>query len=107
MNTTNQKRYEIGLPQVIIEDIDELKGWPTTEQSDKFVLDSMYKLQSEIYKLFSACDIRETQANTISPSTQNIFIPLKAWQINLGGCFAEIKIQQRMFEGCFATIEVY
>lgn len=107
MNVTNQELYELKMPQVIIEDtIATIKLDASNEIMDKETLDSMYRVQSEIFKLFGLCDMREIEANTISPSQQNIFIPLKTWNINLGGCYAEIRIMQRCWDGCFAEMKI-
>jgi hypothetical protein len=76
------------------------------QEMNESTLNSMYRVQTAIYNLFANCEIRETSANTINPAQQNIFIPLKTWIINLGGCFAEVKIQQRVLDGCFAEMQV-
>lgn len=106
MKINNQEKHKLGMHQIII--ADDITGINflalTTEGSNNITLESMYRVQDQIYHLFGKCDIRETQANTINPAQQNIFIPLKVWNVNLGECFAEIRIQQRVFDGCFAEM---
>lgn len=107
MNITNKELFELNMPQVIIEDMEHPNKWlNTTEEMNKQTLSSMYRVQEQLYKLFGKCEMKETQAHTINPAQQNIFIPLKTWIINLGGCFAEIRIQQRVLDGCFAEMQI-
>ena len=107
MRVTNQELYECHMPQVIYEDeINNTEWWNDTDKANKVILKSMYKVQDVIYKLFIKCDIREIEANTIDPMRQNAFLPLKKWNINLDGCFAEVSIHQRLLEGCYAEIEI-
>ena len=107
MNVSNQELYELKMPQVFIKDEIKLIGFgQTTEEMNKDTLESMYRVQDQIYRLFGQCDMRETQANTINPVQQNIFLPLKQWIVNLGGCFAEISIHQRVLDGCFAYFKI-
>jgi hypothetical protein len=107
MRITNKELHELNMPQVIIEDMEYEDKWPeNTSKMNEQTLESMYRVQDSIYNLFGKCEMRETQANTINPAQQNIFIPLKTWIINLGGCFAEIRIQQRALDGCFAEIKI-
>lgn len=107
MNVTNQELYELKMPQVIIEDTTKPVRWgATTEEMNKSTLDSMYRVQEAIYRLFGECDMRETLANTINPAQSNMFLPLKQWNINLGGCFVEVSIMQRVLDGCFAEMRV-
>lgn len=95
------------MTQTMIKDDDcNIKLNATTEEMNEETLESMYKVQEQIYKLFSQCEMVELEANTINPVQQNIFIPLKSWRINLNGCYAIVKIQQRGLGGCIATIEV-
>lgn len=107
MKGLNQELYELKMPQVIIEDSEcKCNLSATTEEMNRQTLNSMYRVQDAIYRLFGQCDMRELEATTINPAQQNIFVPLKAWNINLNGCFAIVRIQQRGFGGCFANIEV-
>jgi hypothetical protein len=113
MNITNQELHRIGLPQVIIEDTTDYNcnPWGLSDQErvselNRVALESMYKVQEQIYNLFGRCEMKETEANTISPAQQNIFKPLKVWIVNLGECFAEISIMQRVFDGCFAEMKI-
>ena len=112
MNVTNQELHELKMPQVIIEDDKysdrafALSGQKMTNELNRATLESMYRVQDALYRLFGLCEIREIQANTINPVQQNVFLPLKSWNINLGGCYAEVSIHQRGLGGCFADIEI-
>lgn len=107
MRTTNQELHALNMAQIIIEDTAYQNKWPeNVQEMNKTTLDSMYKVQEQLYNLFGKCEMRETQANTINPAQQNVFIPLKTWNVNLGGCFAEIRIQQRVLDGCFAEMQI-
>lgn len=107
MNITNQELYKLKMPQVIIEDNKYPVKWISdVQEMNHETLNSMYRVQDKLYSLFGKCEMRETSANTINPAQQNIFIPLKTWIINLGGCFAEIKIQQRALDGCFVEMQI-
>jgi hypothetical protein len=107
MKISNQELYKLNMPQVIIEDTTTSSKWASdVEGMNKETLDSMYRIQSAVYNLFANCDMRELAANTISPAQQNIFIPLKTWIVNLGGCFAKISIHQRCFSGCYAEMKI-
>jgi hypothetical protein len=112
MNITNQELYELKMPQVIIEDTEyrgapwSLKGQELTDALNKATLESMYRVQDAIYRFFGLCEMREIEANTINPAQQNVFKPLKSWNVNLGGCFAVVSIMNRVFDGCFAEIKI-
>jgi len=113
MRTTNVELYELKMPQVIIEDTDKyecgafgLEGQARTDEINRATLNSMYKIQDAIYRLFGQCDMREIEANTINPAQQNLFASLKSWNINLGGCFAIVSIRQRVWDGCFAEMAI-
>jgi hypothetical protein len=113
MKITNQELHRLRMPQVIIEDTEKyicnpfgLDNQKRVDELNRATLESMYRVQDELYNLFGKCEMRETQANTINPAQQNVFIPLKTWIINLGGCFAEVKIQQRVLDGCFAEMQI-
>jgi len=113
MKISNQELFEHHMPQIIIEDTEYkcepfgLTGQERVDEINRTTLDSMYRVQESIYRLFGECDMRETLANTINPAQSNMFHPLKQWNINLGGCFAEISIMQRVLDGCFAEMKVY
>jgi hypothetical protein len=97
----------MNIPQIMIEDNDcKCKLNATIEEMNEETLESMYRVQEAVYRLFGQCDMREIEANTINPVQQNIFIPLKAWNINLNGCYAIVRIHQRGLGGCFANIEI-
>lgn len=107
MRISNKELHKLNMAQVIIEDLGYIDKWPSnTEEMNEITLNSMYRVQSAIYNLFANCEIRETAANTINPAQQNVFIPLKTWIINLGGCFAEVSIHQRVLDGCFAEMQI-
>jgi hypothetical protein len=113
MKTSNKELYELKLPQVIIEDTEKydgnifaFEGQAMVDELNRITLESMYRVQTAVYNLFAKCDIREIQANTINPAQQNVFIPLKQWNINLGGRFAIVSIHQCVLDGCFAEIEI-
>ncbi len=112
MNVSNQELHALNMPQVIIEDSEYKDGiFQANEEAriaemNRTTLDSMYRVQESIYKLFGQCDMQEIEANTINPAQQNIFISLKSWRINLNGCYAIVRIKQRAIEGCFAEIEI-
>jgi hypothetical protein len=98
---------KLKMPQRIIEDNDcKCKLSATTEEINEEIFESMYRVQDAVYRLFGQCEMREIEANTINPAQQNMFIPLKEWNVNLGGCFAEVRIMQRVLDGCFAEIEI-
>jgi hypothetical protein len=105
--TNNQELHALKMPQIIIKDDIPFVKWITdVDEMNKETLDSMYKVQSEIYNLFKFCELREVTANTINPAQQNVFMPLKVWNVNLGNCFAEISIHQRCLDGCFAEMKI-
>jgi len=112
MTSTNQERFKLGLPQIIIEDTEykgiplRLEGQEMVEALNKETLDSMYRIQEAVYRLFGLCEIRERQANTVNPAQQNLFIPLKVWNIRLGGCYVEVSIYQRVLDGCYAEMKI-
>lgn len=108
MRVSNQELHALKMAQVIIEDTEyKMEKWLTNVQEmNETTLESMYRVQEQLYKLFGKCEMRETAANTINPAQQNVFIPLKTWNVNLGGCFAEIRIQQRVLDGCFAEMKI-
>lgn len=107
MSTKNQERYRLGMGQIIIEDEKYSLEWESSvEEMNRNALESMYRVQEAIYRLFGGCDIRETEANTINPAQQFLFTPLKVWNINLNNCFVEVRIQQRVLDGCFAEISI-
>jgi hypothetical protein len=103
----NQDLYELKMPLHIIEDDDyKCKLSATIEEINKETLESMYRVQDAIFRLFGKCEMIEIEANTINPAQQNIFLPLKAWNINLVGCYAIVRIHQRGLGGCFANMEI-
>lgn len=108
----NQELHALKMAQVIIEDntYDSkslfLQGQAMVDELNRATLASMYRVQNELFNLFGACEMHERVANTISPAQQNVFMPLKVWNVNLGGCFAEISIHQRVFDGCFAEMQI-
>jgi hypothetical protein len=107
MKGLNQELFELKMPQHIIEDNEcKCKLSATTEEMNEEILESMYRVQEAVYRLFGQCDIREIEANTVNPAQQNIFVPLKSWNVNLVGCYVIVKIHQRGLGGCFANIEI-
>lgn len=112
MKITNQELHALKMPQIIIEDEQYegisifLEGQTMTDELNRVTLESMYRVQSTFFNLFGLCEMRERIANTINPAQQNIFMPLKSWNVNLGNCFAEISIHQRCFDGCFAEMQI-
>jgi hypothetical protein len=98
---------KLKMPQRIIEDNDcKCKLSATTEEINEEIFESMYRVQDAVYRLFGQCEMREIEANTINPAQQNLFMPLKQWIINLGGCFVKVSIYQRVWDGCFADMAI-